>query len=121
MTEKHLCVWPAVQHVSQRLHNSAQCSFVSTFNVICVALLVMPVACDAVDLSPFPFPTPRITDENSVLPKLTSVIWESIALKKKRKKSSQNSQKASEEAFLKEKLNNLEIFISYFVYGSYFL
>lgn len=99
MTEKHLCVWPAVQHVSQRLHNSAQCSFVSTFNVICVALLVMPVACDAVDLSPFPFPTPRITDENSVLPKLTSVIWESIALKKKERKVVKTARKHLKKHF----------------------
>lgn len=41
---------------------------------------------------------------------------------RKKKESSQSSQKASEEVFLKGKLNNLEIFfISYFVYGSYFL
>lgn len=64
---------------------------------------------------------PPISDENSVLPKLTSVIWESIALKNKNKKekkkeSSQSSQKASEEVFLKGKLNNLEIFLFHILF-----
>lgn len=120
MTEKHLCVWPAVQHGSQWLHNSAQCSFVLTFNVICVVLLVMPVACDAVDLSPFLCPPPHQWWEQCTAQVNFCDLGKHRIKKqeqeRKKKESSQSSQKASEEVFLKGKFNNLEIFLFHILF-----